>query len=63
LISNTSLTFYGGVGEIGGNKILLEDKDTRIFIDFGKSFSRRAKFFEVYASIVQPFNSKTVSLF
>jgi len=63
LISNTSLTFYGGVGEIGENKILLEDKDTRIFIDFGKSFSRRANFSEGYASIVQPFNSKTVSLF
>ena len=44
----TSLTFYGGVNEIGGNKILLEDKDTRIFLDFGKSFSRRARFFEEY---------------
>jgi len=44
----TSLTFYGGVNEIGGNKILLEDKDTRIFLDFGKSFSRRAKFFEEF---------------
>jgi ribonuclease J len=48
LVSNTSLTFYGGVNEIGGNKILLEDKDTRIFLDFGKSFSRRSKFFEEY---------------
>jgi len=44
----TSLTFYGGVNEIGGNKILLEDKDTRVFLDFGKGFSRRAKFFEEY---------------
>jgi len=44
----TNLTFFGGVGEIGGNKILLEDKDTRIFLDFGKSFSRRAKYFEEY---------------
>ena len=35
--SVTSLTFYGGVNEIGGNKILLEDKDTRVFLDFGKS--------------------------
>src|SRR6266581_1389417 len=26
----TSLTFYGGVGEIGGNKILLEEKSTRV---------------------------------
>ena len=33
------LTFYGGVNEIGGNKILLEDNGTRIFLDFGKSFS------------------------
>jgi len=44
----TSLTFYGGVNEIGGNKILLEDKDTKVFLDFGKGFSRRAKFFEEY---------------
>jgi ribonuclease J len=35
----TSLTFFGGVKEIGGNKILLEDKKTRIFLDFGQSFS------------------------
>jgi ribonuclease J len=48
LTSSTSLTFYGGVNEIGGNKILIEDKDTRIFLDFGKSFSKRAKFFEEY---------------
>ncbi|MCE9651847.1 MAG: MBL fold metallo-hydrolase [Nitrosarchaeum sp.] len=44
----TSLTFYGGVNEIGGNKILLQDKDTKIFLDFGKSFSRRATYFEEY---------------
>lgn len=46
----TSLTFYGGVNEIGGNKILLEDRDTRIFLDFGKSFSRRSRYFEGYLS-------------
>ena len=44
----TSLTFYGGVNEIGGNKILLEDKDTKVFLDFGKGFGRRARFFEEY---------------
>jgi ribonuclease J len=44
----TNITFYGGVNEIGGNKILLEDKDTRVFLDFGKSFGRRAKYFEEY---------------
>jgi ribonuclease J len=32
------LTFYGGANEIGGNKILLEDRDARIYLDFGQSF-------------------------
>jgi ribonuclease J len=40
-----SLTFYGGVGEIGGNKILLEDTDTKILLDFGMNFSERSKFY------------------
>ena len=33
-----SLTFYGGAGEIGGNKILLEDKDAKIYLDFGEEY-------------------------
>ncbi|MEI7752398.1 MAG: MBL fold metallo-hydrolase [Candidatus Omnitrophota bacterium] len=44
----TSLTFYGGVKEIGGNKILLEDNGTRIFLDFGKSFGAMNKYFAGY---------------
>lgn len=43
-----SLTFYGGVNEIGGNKILLEDHGTKIFLDFGMGFGTRAKFFEEF---------------
>lgn len=43
-----NLTFYGGVKEIGGNKILLQDNDTKIFLDFGMSFGRRQKFFEEF---------------
>ncbi len=47
----TSLTFYGGVGEIGGTKILLEDKDNKIFFDFGMSFGQRSRFYsEPYLS-------------
>ena len=42
------LTFYGGVKEIGGNKILMQDNDTKIFLDFGMSFGRRGKFFEEF---------------
>ena len=44
----TSLIFYGGVKEIGGNKILIEDRGTKIFLDFGMSFGKRQKFFEEY---------------
>jgi ribonuclease J len=36
------------VNEVGGNKILLTDKDTSIFLDFGKGFSRRARYFEEF---------------
>jgi ribonuclease J len=42
---NTSLTFYGGVNEIGGNKILLQDKGTKIFLDFGMSFALKKQFY------------------
>jgi ribonuclease J len=41
----TTLTFYGGVNEVGGNKILLKDGDTRVFFDFGMSFSMRRQFY------------------
>jgi len=40
-----ALTFYGGAGQIGGNKILVEDRDTRIFLDFGEPFHLKDKFF------------------
>jgi ribonuclease J len=43
-----TVTFYGGVKEIGGNKILLEDQGTKIFLDFGMSFTRRAQYFEEF---------------
>jgi ribonuclease J len=47
----TSLTFYGGVGEIGGNKILVEADGTRIFLDFGMSFNQSNLYF---AEFLQP---------
>jgi len=43
-----SLTFYGGANEIGGNKILLEDKDARIYLDFGESFTFGQDYFYEY---------------
>ncbi len=41
----TTLTFYGGVNEIGGNKILLHDRDTKVFFDFGMSYSMKKKYY------------------
>ena len=42
------LTFYGGVNEIGGNKILLEDGGRRLFLDFGFPYKRHKQFYEEY---------------
>ena len=40
----TSLTFYGGVNEIGGNKILLEDKEIYdLYSKYVKFLSRAQK--------------------
>lgn len=47
-MAGCKITFYGGVNEVGGNKVLLDDNGTRILLDFGKGFSRRAMFFEEY---------------
>jgi len=46
-----SLTFYGGVNEIGGNKFLFESEGTRIFLDFGMSFKIANQYF---AEFLQP---------
>ncbi|TRO47508.1 MBL fold metallo-hydrolase [Candidatus Bathyarchaeota archaeon] len=43
--NKTTLTFYGGVDEIGGNKILLQDRDTKVFFDFGMSFAMKKQFY------------------
>ncbi len=43
--AETTLTFYGGVNEIGGNKILLKDGDIKVFFDFGMSFALRKQYY------------------
>lgn len=42
------IRILGGDGEIGGNKILLTHKKTKILLDFGMSFSRRGQYFSEY---------------
>ena len=40
-----TLEFYGGVNEIGGNKIKLNLDSTSLLLDFGMSFSQAGKYF------------------
>ena len=42
------IVFYGGVNEIGGNKVLVEDRTSRVFLDFGMSFKKRNDYFDEF---------------
>jgi len=46
----TNITLYGGVNQIGGNKILIEDGDTRVFFDFGEPFHWKDDYFVDFLS-------------
>ena len=47
-----TVTFLGGIREIGGNKILVEDGPDRVLFDFGPSFSPQYE--EYYVDYLQP---------
>ncbi|MBI4173341.1 MAG: MBL fold metallo-hydrolase [Candidatus Aenigmarchaeota archaeon] len=55
-----TIKFLGGVNEIGGNKILIEDKanDARVMLDFGMNFTRHGMFFEEF---IQPRTSNGIT--
>ncbi len=40
------VTLYGGVDEVGGNKVLLSSGSNRIFLDFGKTYARWTEYYE-----------------
>lgn len=42
------LTFYGGVNEIGGNKILLQTEDGSVLLDFGRRMGKYSDFFSEF---------------
>ncbi|MGQ9719392.1 MAG: DUF123 domain-containing protein [Nitrososphaerales archaeon] len=44
MTSDCYITLFGGVGEIGGNSILVEDKGSMILLDLGKDFDRYGRF-------------------
>ena len=53
-----TVRFEGGVREIGGNKILIEDGPDRILFDFGPSFDPR--FEQYYLDYLQPRSTSPV---
>ncbi|RDD53362.1 MAG: MBL fold metallo-hydrolase, partial [Candidatus Korarchaeota archaeon NZ13-K] len=40
------ISLLGGVGEIGGNRIMIRSEDDVIFLDYGKNFLREEEFFQ-----------------
>jgi len=44
----TKITCYGGVNDIGGNKLLVKFDKGSIFLDFGLSYSEESQFFEEF---------------
>jgi len=46
---------YGGVNEIGGNTFLIESTNTKILLDFGRSFKRENMYF---SGFLQPRTSQ-----
>ncbi|MDE1863595.1 MAG: MBL fold metallo-hydrolase [Thaumarchaeota archaeon] len=55
----TKISFFGGVNEIGGNKILIQDRsgDASVFLDFGMNFARHGMYFEEF---IQPRTSNGI---
>jgi ribonuclease J len=53
-----TVTFLGGVREIGGNKILVQDGPDRVLFDFGPSFSPRWE--EFYVDYLKPRSTSPV---
>ena len=47
-VKHMNIELLGGKNEIGGNKILVEHKGTRILLDFGMSFKQSANFFSEF---------------
>jgi len=59
-IMTTEINFFGGVDEIGGNKVRVSDRTTSIFLDFGMSFSKANDYFSEF---LQPRKSNGISDF
>jgi len=50
-ISVTTITFYGGIGEIGGNKILVESSSGNVLLDFGRRMGITGSYYSEFLQI------------
>lgn len=50
-VVTTTINFYGGVDEVGGNKILIETEDGNVLLDFGRRMGFTQNY---YAEFIQP---------
>ena len=53
-----SITFYGGIGEVGGNKFFLKDGDTTVSLDFGMQMGKAN---QVWSEFQQPRRSNMLA--
>jgi ribonuclease J len=49
-VSGVEVTVLGGLNEVGGNKVLVDDDGDRLLLDFGAALGSRGDFFEEYLS-------------
>ena len=47
----SSITFYGGVEEIGGNKILVKTTDGNVLLDFGRRMGEASEYYAEFLQI------------
>ncbi len=50
MTSGTNIAFFGGINEIGGNKFLIEDRGTKIFLDFGMQMGKVNQYFAEFVN-------------
>jgi ribonuclease J len=50
VLGGLAVHVFGGWGEIGGNQILLEDRDGALLLDFGRPFGRWGTYFTEFLS-------------
>jgi len=45
-----SITIHGGFNEIGGNKVLIESKKAKVWVDFGLSFNKMGMYYDEFTN-------------